>query len=682
MRIHSRLLLGVPTALSAMLALLAPPTAVGRAAFLPPGFMDLPVAGGLAVPTALAFLPEASPLTGPRFLIAQKNGVVRLFQAGALLQQPALTLAVQTNGEQGLLGLAIDPDFPVRPFVYACYTPFTGRASGNYSRVSRFTLSGDTLEVASEQVLLDSISAGLGTHVAGCVRASSDGYLFVSTGEHGDGGSAPQDPLDLSGKLLRLRLDGSIPADNPFVGHPWGRPEVYQLGLRNPFRFALHAGSGAPFIADVGASAFEEVDTGGGGANFGWPLFEGAVGSSAPFVAPWFAYPHEGGAAIVGVTFLTRPQLPEQYQGNLFFFDHIRCALGRIALGEGGTLGAVEFPFLTVADAQPGLGPIDLAEGTDGALYYTTGAGEVRRLVFRPGNRAPIVAASALPNAGDAPLTVQFDCRGTRDPDAEAIALRWDFGDGDTSAVAFPSHTYLSNGDFHARLTAWDAQGAISWRDSLRIVVGDLPPVPTIDAPASESRFVSGGTIAFAGHADDREQGALPPAQLRWRVERLYAGQTSVLVDGVSGATGSFVADVGEGAPLATRFRVSLTATDAIGLSASAARIVLPDSASFVGVPGADEGARLALTAFPNPLGSHSALRFTLRQSAPVRLVLFDASGRRVRTLVVATLPAGEQAIRWDGRHDDGHNVPPGLYLARLEVGDAVAHARLVRLAR
>ncbi len=540
----------------------APPV---RAQTAPPGFSDELLIGGFNVPTAFTFAPDG------RIFVAEKAGVIRVVDNGHLLPAPALVLPVETYREQGILGIALDPQFPLQPFVYIVYTRYTGAPTDNFNRVSRFTVDGNEFDPASEAVLFDRIPTGIGFHIGGCIRFGLDGNLLVSTGDTNWAPPWPQDLSRLEGKLLRLHTDGTVPADNPFAGVDGALPEIYQYGLRNPFRFSVQPGTGLPFIADVGAAAWEEIDTGPPGANFGWPLHEGpADPPDSATVDPLFAYDHTlGSAAIVGNTFYTGHLFPAEFDGNYFFLDHSRGLLGRMVLGPGNSVVSADPRWLATPFSGPGFGPVDLEPGPDGALYYNTFVpGQIRRIAYSGSdNRRPAAIASASPSNGYAPATVEFSSQGSFDTDGDSLAYDWDFGDGSAHSDApNPIHTYLVNGVFAAQVTVNDGRGADATSAPAMITIGNLGPDVQIATPAIGQRFADGETVHFNAAASDPELGSLPPEALHWRVF-FYSPQhfRPTIID-QTGAGGSFVASFHGEEPATLYYTITAWAVDAAGL--------------------------------------------------------------------------------------------------------------------
>jgi putative heme-binding domain-containing protein len=344
---------------------------------LPPGCTALKVAAGLTGATALAVAPDG------RVFVCEQTGALRVVRHDRLLPAPLLTVPVDSRWERGLIGVCLDPAFEANGYIYITYVtaePFP------HHRVSRFTARGDVALPASEVVLLEgddqrtlggTIPAG---HQGGALHFGGDGKLYVAIGEQTAG--LPAQRLDtFQGKLLRINPDGSIPPDNPFCGTAQGKYRaIWALGLRNPFTFAVQAGSGRIFINDVGQNAWEEINEGFAGANYGWPAVEGS--SSDPrYRAPIHAYKV---ASVAGGAFAPEGSgrgaagwLPAAYRGKYFFMDFVK---GWIQVLDPDPPHAVT-TFATGLKR-----PVDLAFAPepDGALYVLVRDAWVIDDKFRP----------------------------------------------------------------------------------------------------------------------------------------------------------------------------------------------------------------------------------------------------------------------------------------------------------
>lgn len=223
-----------------------------------------------------------------RIFVTQQGGLVRVFPNEQQAPEAAIFLDIsgrvsEEGNEEGLLGLAFDPRFAENGFFYVYYSAGGPRRSV----VSRFSQSQDNPEVASphsELVLLE-VEQPFSNHNGGQLAFGPDGFLYIGLG---DGGLAA-DPMGngqnrgtLLGSILRLDVAGATensryrtPADNPFVGQPGARPEIWAYGLRNPWRFSFDTATGRLWAGDVGQNLWEEIDLIGKGLNYGWNTMEG-----------------------------------------------------------------------------------------------------------------------------------------------------------------------------------------------------------------------------------------------------------------------------------------------------------------------------------------------------------------------------------------------------------------------
>jgi len=337
------------------------------AATLRSGFTESIIVTGLQNPTAMAFAPDG------RLFVCQQGGQLRVITSGGtLLDDPFVTVTVDSNGERGLLGVAFDPAFQTNHFVYIYYT---ATSPVIHNRVSRFIANGDVAQSNSEEHIVDLEPLSLATnHNGGAIHFGPDGKLYIAVGENANGSNS-QTLANRLGKILRVNNDGSIPSDNPFFGSALGlNRSIWALGLRNPFTFGFQRWNGEMFINDVGQMAWEEINRGVAGGNYGWPIVEG-VGNDPNFLNPLYAYNHSNGAcAIVGSTFYAplTPRFPTEYFGGYFFGD--LCA-GWIRWRSAA--GAVT----DFASGIPTL--VDVATSLDGRLYYLArGGGIVARVDY------------------------------------------------------------------------------------------------------------------------------------------------------------------------------------------------------------------------------------------------------------------------------------------------------------
>jgi len=295
-------------------------------------------AGGLEVPWELVFLPDG------RALVTERPGRVRLISAdGSLRSRPLAVVPASAEGEGGLLGMALDPEFPDPPFVYLCSTTAGG------VEVARYRLEEDGL--TREAVVLDGIRAGP-IHDGGRIAFGPQGRLHVATGDAGTPFLA-QDAGSRNGKFLRMERE-QYRGDGP------GRAQVLTLGHRNPQGFDWQPGSGRLFATEHGQTANDEVNLLREGGNYGWPLVEGS--DHGRFTAPLVVYGET--IAPSGATFVHLPG--SAWTGDLLIAalrgeEIRRLRLDGAAVAGDEALFAGEFGRLRT-----------VVEGPDGALYALT----------------------------------------------------------------------------------------------------------------------------------------------------------------------------------------------------------------------------------------------------------------------------------------------------------------------
>jgi len=490
--------------------------------------------GGLGSVTALAFASDGT------LFFTEKTGQLKVLPYGASAPRSFASIPVYTNSECGLLGLALAPDYTGYPSGGHLYVFAT--VSASEQRIIRFR---DVDGVGKERTDLVRNLPTLGqNHDGGCLRIGPDGKFYLAIGDGGSGSSKAQDLRNLFGKVLRLNLDGSIPSDNPdFSAITTGyRPEIFAYGFRNPFRIALRPTGGGPsdfqvFVNDVGSSGSarrEEVNLVEPGKNYGWPNVEG-MSSNPRYVNPLIAYGAEG-QSVVGGVFYQGNLFPSIYRGNYFYMDYVSNKVFRMVLsGDSVSSNAV------IVDGEGGL--IDIAEGPDGALYYSTTSGVFRIRYEAPGNVKPLAVLAAEPQSGQPPLRVRFDARGSSDPDGMVVRYDFSFGDGAEALDGGPEqvHEYGKDGLFTARVLVRDNLGGTAAATvTIDVKTVDLPPVPEILVPSEGSSYDAGASVDIVGRANDPEDGELAGQSLRWDVILHHADHTHPWVEGQVGSSGSF----------------------------------------------------------------------------------------------------------------------------------------------
>lgn len=400
-----------------------------------PGFARSKVCEGLTGATALAALPDG------RVLIAEQTGALRLVKDGLLIEPPALTLPTDSTWERGVLGVALAPGFPEPPHVYVHWTV---AQPWPHFRLSRFTLTGDTIDPSSEQVLFEGdnqnelrapVPAG---HQGGGIAIGPDGCLYAAIGEMTT--QQPSQRLDsLLGKILRLRLDGSIPEDNPFFAQATGKfRAIWALGLRNPFALAFHPKNGRLFANDIGQASYEEVNEIVAGANYGWPEAEGRV-EMPKFRDPLLDYDRKIGGSLGGGCFYQAPAgaphaFSPEWQGRYLVMDFMA---GWLAWVDESSKPRPQLQLLARNLAKP----VAVATAADGSLLVLERNTWLKDEKFRPGMgwltriypsagspTAPNTAASAPPTPATTTATPA---------DGRGWPARWSAADFERDSVGY-----------------------------------------------------------------------------------------------------------------------------------------------------------------------------------------------------------------------------------------------------
>jgi cytochrome c len=459
---------------------------------------------------------EFDPLPDGKILIIERRGNIKLFDPATGLVSIASHLPVHSDHEDGLIGVALDPDFPKNHWIYLYYSP----ENKVVNRVSRFVFQGDTLDHASEKMLFEvAVQRKECCHAGGCLEFDRKGYLYLSTGDNtnpfASDGYSPSDERkgrkpwdaqgssantkDLRGKILRVKPlpEGgyTCPSDNLFAADTTkGRPEIYVMGCRNPFRIALDERRDLLFWGEVGPDA-GEPDTSRGPAGhdeincasragfFGWPYF---VGNNKPYRAYdfnkktigkrhdpmrpfnfspnntgarelppaqpaliWYPYGNSpefpllkngGRNAMAGPTYYCDKypeanRFPQYYDGKVIVYDWARNWMMAVTLDSLNRFSAIE-PF---ADSVSLSRPMDMFIDKNGSLWVLE-YGErwfarntdarLSRIDFVRGNRPPQPSLMPDKTAGAAPCAVRFDVSKTRDYDGDRLTYTVDFGDG------------------------------------------------------------------------------------------------------------------------------------------------------------------------------------------------------------------------------------------------------------
>jgi len=293
--------------------------------------------------------PRAIAISDNRIFITEKDGFIRVIQNNTLIESPLATFRSANVFDGGLLGIALHPDFSNNHYIYVF---LTYEEDGNlWNKILQITESENKLQDA--KIVFDKIPGSSFTN-GGFLKFGPDGKLYVGTGTISESSHLPQDIDSLSGKILRLNDDGSIPSDNPFSDSP-----VYSLGHRNPQGMTWDD-NGNMFVAEFGPEKNDEINLIQAGKNYGWP--------------------------------------EQQCSGNENFEKAILCydpsiEPGGILFYSGDKLD-FEFPFIMASMRAANLYQLDFEEGLSSQKSILSGIGRVRDVVQGPDGSLYVITSN------------------------------------------------------------------------------------------------------------------------------------------------------------------------------------------------------------------------------------------------------------------------------------------------
>ncbi len=500
---------------------------------------DLPVLAisspisGFSQPVSITHAADGS----GRIFVVEQSGRIRIIKNGALVATPFLDIStrISTGGERGLLGLAFAPGYASNGRFYVNYTNTAG--STVIARFARSTTDPDLANPASEQIIL-TVAQPFSNHNGGQLAFGKfDGFLYIGMGDGGDAGdpgNRAQNPNDLLGKILRLNVEVGLPAtytvptNNPFVGQAGFRPEIWALGLRNPWRFSFDQQTGDLFIADVGQAAWEEVNfqpfNSAGGENYGWRLMEGnhcfnpSTGCpTTGLVLPVVEYSHSLGCSVTG-GYMYRGSAFARMQGVYFYGDFCN---GRI-WGLSGGPGVWQNDLLLDTTIQIST----FGEDEAGELYVASYGGTVFRLIDSMPTPTPTPTPTATPTPGTQ-VTLQFS-----GPTFEAT-------EGCVSAAVTVTRTGPSLDSRTDSVEYSIADGSALQKSDYTFLSGRLVFAPgettkILSVPVTEDSFAEGdetATLSLSNASAGATLGAQSSATLLIRDNDLSPGSSNPIDD-------------------------------------------------------------------------------------------------------------------------------------------------------
>ncbi len=342
------------------------------------GYNTQLLSSSLASPWGIASLPDG------RLLITQKTGTMRISTTSGQLGAPIVGLpAVNADGQGGLLGLCVDPNFTTNRMLYWVFAENSGGA--NVTAVAKGRLSNDETRIESATVIYRATPANSSTlHYGGRILFDASGYLLISTGERSGASTRPlaQSVTAAIGKIVRITTTGQAAPGNPSFSGAGALPELYAIGLRNPQGLAIHPVTGDLWQSEHGPRGGDELNRIEAGKNYGWPIITYGIEYGGQVIGSGIqqqegmeqpAYYWDPVVSPSGMTFYKGNRVPE-WQNNLF----IGCLSGqhivRLVITNNKIAG--EERLLT----NLGQRFRDVTQGLDGALYAVTDQGRLYKI--------------------------------------------------------------------------------------------------------------------------------------------------------------------------------------------------------------------------------------------------------------------------------------------------------------
>ncbi len=332
----------------------------------------------LSHPWGITSLPDG------RLLITEKGGTMRIATAAGELS-PAITgiPKVNSDGQGGLLGVRVDPDFEKNRLVYWVFSE--ALPEGNLTAVAKGKLSADEKKIEGATVIYRATPAYKGTlHYGGRILFTKEGDIIISTGERSDLETRPQaqDVKSGLGKVIRITKDGKPVVGNPFDGKPDARPELYSYGHRNVQGLAFHPVTGDLWENEFGPRGGDELNRIEPGKNYGWPTITYGIEYSGEKIGDSIqqkegleqpVYYWDPVVSPSGMTFYSSDSIPE-WKNNLFIATLSGMHIDRIVIQDNKVVGEER---LLISEEQRFR---DITQGKDGALYAVTDQGRLYRI--------------------------------------------------------------------------------------------------------------------------------------------------------------------------------------------------------------------------------------------------------------------------------------------------------------
>ena len=605
----------------------------------------------VAFPCAMVFVSDGG---GKFFFTEKNNGKVRIFENGSVRSATFATLGVASSGEQGLLGIALHPQYPDSPFVYVQYT-----RSGDRANVVVRLRDSSGFGIEPRLIVTAPRTNGASNHNGGNCHFGPDGKLYVSIGENAEPPNAQDSSAtNLLGKILRLNPNGSIPSDNPFAGKPF-----WSVGHRNSFDFTFDPMTGKMYCTEESPSGKDEVYRVPPGGNLGWPVDvdRDPYTINTAYVRPLYYSPGSPLPALTGLTVYSQSAFP-RLRGKILVTGSGTPSLWTLTLAaDGDTI----VPDSYEQFFSNGTRFVDVEVGPDGNIYLTNGPYSANGLMrLKP---VPPAFTSSAPTTATQDVQYAYTPTFSGTPpglflvsgpdgmvvDSARWSLRWT-----------PTNEQALQGMHTVTLRAENGQGSADQMLALTVAnVNDPPGTFSLTSPPNDTVLVFTGVIpavfctwnqSFDPDIDTVRYGV--------QFDTTSTFNSPWLRDSSAGVNLSLRVQL----PRATRdyyWRVRAADGNTVVFSSQVSRI----SISYVTavqepkLNAKDAKAELEQN-FPNPFNPSTNIQYTIPKLGHVRLAVFNLLGQEVALIYEGTQNAGTYEVTFDKA-----GLPTGIYFYRIQ---------------
>lgn len=612
----------------------------------------------IAFPVGIAFSPDNS---GKFFFTEKNNGRVRIYENDALRVTPFTTVSVTGSGEQGLLGIAVHPQYPDSPYVYVFYTQ-----SGTRDNIVVRFRDSSNVGVNPQTIVLVPRNNAATNHNGGNVHFGPDGKLYVTFGEYANTSNSQDTSAgNLRGKILRLNPDGSIPSDNPWPGKAF-----WSIGHRNSFDFTFDPLTGTMYCSENGPSCNDEINRVPRQANMGWPVDGNCTYSGNPiYTRPLYYFPSNL-PALTGIVVYRGTAFPRMY-GKLLFTGNSNPTVWSATLtADGDTI--VSGSFTTFFSYGSGFADIEV--GPDDNIYLANGPYTANRILrLRPvapsfSSSPPLTATEEEPYAYTPTFTgTPPGLKLIAGPDGMYVdSATWSVRWTPTNEQAL-THTHV------VRIRATNGAGSVDQTFDVTVANVNDPPLSfSLVSPPNDTTlsFVEDDPqITFTWEASSDPD--LDTLSYTLQIDTVDTFNSGALMNIFSGTSTSMTSVL----PRQSRnyyWRVNVSDVQVSISSTTSRRVIV----SFVtSVRGEKDGpARQSLEQnFPNPFNPATSIKYTIPKGGFVRLAVFNLLGQEVALIFEGEQTAGTYEFSFEKA-----DLPTGIYFYRINAPDFVETKKMV----